>query len=105
MFESRLFETTTPLGFRVYTTPQHWDIIVSNKHPVMRGREDQVLQALRCPEEIRQSLNDPSVLLFYRLERPGRWVCVVAKRLDGEGFVITTYPTDAIKVGELIWNR
>jgi hypothetical protein len=45
------------------------------------------------------------VFFFYRLERPGRWVCVVAKRLDGEGFVITTYPTDAIKIGELIWNR
>jgi len=45
------------------------------------------------------------VLLFYRLERPGRWICAVAKRLNDEGFPITTYPTDAIKEGERIWSK
>lgn len=39
------------------------------------------------------------------LERPKRWICAVVKRLDGDGFLITTFPTDAIKEGEQIWNK
>jgi len=39
------------------------------------------------------------------MERPGRWICAVAKRLNEEGFLITTYLTDAMKEGEQIWSR
>ena len=104
MPECRLIQEATPLGFRVYTTSRYWDIIVTMKHPVMAGRKDDVPEVLRSPDEIRQSISDPSVFLFYRLERPGRCLCVVVKRLDGEGFIITAYPTDAIKTGEPVWN-
>jgi len=45
------------------------------------------------------------VFLFYRLECSGRWICVVAKRLNGDGFLITTYPTDTIKEGERVWSK
>lgn len=71
----------------------------------MYGREEEVEQALRLPDEIRRSRNDPSVYLFYGAERSGGWVCVVAKRTNGDGFVVTTYPTDAIKEGERVWIR
>jgi len=37
------------------------------------------------------------VYLFYKPGRIGRWVCAVTKRLDGDGFLITAYPTDATK--------
>jgi hypothetical protein len=100
-----LFDVLTPLGFHVHTTRSYWELIVRVKHPIMYGREKDVEQALRFPEEIRRSRSDPDVYLFYRLERPGRWICVVVKRLDGDGFVITTYPTEAIKEGERIWTR
>jgi hypothetical protein len=71
----------------------------------MRGREVAVQNVLQRPEEVRRSRVDPSVLLFYRVEEPGRWLCAVAKRLNEEGFLITTYLTDAIKGGERIWSR
>jgi hypothetical protein len=45
------------------------------------------------------------VFLFYRAVVPGHWFCTVAKRLNAEGFLITTYPTEAIKEGEQVWNR
>ena len=68
------------------------------KHPVMAGRERDVEETLRNP--------DSTVLLFYRAERPGRWTCAVIKRVDNDdAFVITAYPTDAIKEGETIWTR
>jgi hypothetical protein len=62
-------------------------------------------ETLENPDEIRVSRSDSKVFLFYKTQRPGRWTCAVTKRLDGEGFLITTYPTDAIKEGERIWLK
>jgi hypothetical protein len=100
-----LFEVQTPLGFRVRVTRPYWELIVTVKHPVMAGRESEVQDTLESPDEIRQSRRDPAVYLFYRSERMRRWVCAVTKRLNGEGFLITTYPTDAIKEGVQVWPK
>jgi hypothetical protein len=105
MANNILFEVATPLGFSVRVTRAYWELIVTVKHPVMRGREVDGQRLLQTPEEVRRSRGDPNVLLFYRVEQPGRWLCAVAKQLDDGGFLITTYPTDAIKEGERIWSR
>lgn len=100
-----LFETQTPLGIRVRVTRAQWSVIESVKHPVMWGREASIKNTLEDPDEIRRSRSDKDVYLFYRLDKPGRWTCAVARRTDGEGFLITAYPTDAIKEGERLWQR
>lgn len=100
-----LFEVMTPLGFRVRVTVGYWQLITTIKHPVMAGRELQVKAALGEPDEIRTSTRDSAVYLFYKSEREGRWVCAVSRRLDGEGFLITAYPTDAVKEGERVWLK
>jgi len=105
MENDRLFEVSTPLGFRVRVSRDYWDLIVNVKHPVMRGRITAVQDAMQTPDEVRQSRSDPAVFLFYRAESPRRWTCAVAKRLDGEGFLITAYPTDAIKEGKRVWSK
>jgi len=99
------FEVETPLGFRVRVTRGYWNLIVAIKHPVMAGRERDVQDTLKTPDEIRQSKRDPDVYLFYKTERIRRWVCAVSKRLNGDGFLITAYLTDAIKEGELVWPK
>ena len=73
------------------------------KHPVMAGHEAEVQAALSAPEEIRRSRSNENVLLFYRTQRAGRWVCAVTRRQDDTGFLITAYPTDAIKEGTRVW--
>ena len=103
--EEILFEVETPLSFRVRVTVEYWQVIVTIKHPAMLGREADVQDVLQNPDEIRLSKRDPNVYLFYKPERMGRWVCAVTKRLDGEGFLITAYPTDAVKEGERIWHK
>jgi hypothetical protein len=103
--EDLLFEALTPLGFRVRVTRAYWHLIITVKHPVMAGRESIVRETLENPDEIRLSRSDASVYLFYSSESKGRWVCAVARRLDEDGFLITTYPTDAIKEGVRIWPR
>lgn len=100
-----LFEVSTPLGFDVRTTRSYWQLIVTIKHPIMDGQENQVQDVLQTPDEIRVSRRDAQVYLFYKLEEPRRWICVVVKRLNGDGFLITTYPTDGIKEGKQIWHK
>jgi hypothetical protein len=103
--DNLLFEVLTPLGFRVRVTVEYWQVIVTINHPIMAGREADIQEVLRNPDEIRLSKKDPNVYLFYKSERIGRWVCAVTKRLEDEGFLITAYPTDAVKEGERIWHR
>jgi len=100
-----LFEAATPLGFRVRVTKAYWELIVTIKHPVMAGREADVKKALEQPDEIRQSKSDEMVFLFYKAEREKRWICAVSKQTGKEGFLITTYPTDAIKEGVQVWRK
>jgi len=98
------FEVETPLGFKVRTTQAYWQKITSFKHPIMKGRERSVIEALKEPCEVRRSKRDPRVFLFYA-KTEKYWVCAVAKRLNGEGFLVTAYLTDKIKEGEKIWPK
>ena len=100
-----LFEARTPLGFLVRVTRARWALIATVKHPVMAGRESSVKAALENPDEIRQSRTDPKVLLFYKTEGPRRWVCAVTRQADDHAFLVTAYPTDAIKEGTRIWPK
>ena len=105
MTNDLLFEELTPLGFQVHVTRAYWKLIATIKHPVMAGREADVQDTLRNPDEIRLSRSDPQVYLFYKLQRMGRCVCAVARREGGDGFLITAYPTDAVKEGVRIWPK
>jgi hypothetical protein len=100
-----LFDALTPLGFRVRVTRQRWELITTAKHPIMAGRESLVRAALEAPDEVRQSRIDLQVLLFYKAEATRRWACAVARRASEGGFLITAYPTDAIKEGVRIWPK
>jgi len=60
-----LFEIGTPLGFTVRTTVRCWDLITTVKHPVMHDKLDEVCQTLSTPDEIRRSMSDAQVYLFY----------------------------------------
>ena len=85
--ETLAIDVQTPLGFRVTCTWTYWTRIESTK-----------------PDEVRRSAGDPSVLLFHRRVEP-RWVCAVAKKADGRGYLITAYPADKVKDGELVWKK
>ena len=100
-----LFEARTTLEFSVRVTVARWNLIVTAKHPVMAGHEGLARAALETPDEVRQSRLDPGVLLFYNAEATKRWTCAVAKRTAEAPFLITAYPTDAIKGGVRIWPK
>ena len=98
-----LFEVPTPLGFVVRTSAEYWQKIVT-KHPDLSERLELIKQALAAPDEIRRSSRDEGILLFYRTTDK-RWAVAVARRLNGDGFLVTAYQTDAIKEGDTIWRK
>ena len=104
-FGGLLFNIPTPLGFSVQTSADYWAIITQIKHPVMRDRLADVEDTLRHPDEIRRSRSDSNVYLFYQKARQKRWTCAVVRRLNGDGFLVTAYPTSAIKAGETLWQK
>ncbi|GJL50953.1 MAG: hypothetical protein NPIRA01_21800 [Nitrospirales bacterium] len=99
-----LFQVEPPLELTVRCSTDYWTFIVSEKHPVLIGKEQDVQRVLREPNEIRRSKKDPNVLLFYGMSE-NRWLCAVVRKENGTGFVITAYPTDTIKTGDAIWIR
>jgi hypothetical protein len=96
-----LFVIPTPLGFLGRTTRDYGELIL-RKHAEVTGKESEVQQCLQQPKMVRRSTQDPDVYLF-NLSVPPYHLTVVVKRLDGEGFIITSYLTDRIKEGETIW--
>lgn len=103
-FVDLAFDVATPLGFLVRCTHAQWVRITTVKHPPMMGRLDDVIATLSDPDEARRSVRDRDVILFHRHVEP-RWVCAVAKRDGVTGFLITAYPADKVKEGEILWKK
>jgi hypothetical protein len=98
-----LFEVRTPLNVTIRITEEYWRYIVEIKHKIMANKEHLVKEILAEPDEVRRSLIDKSVFLYYK--KFDRLYCVVTKHLNDEGFIITAYPTDKIKEGEIVWTK
>ncbi|MFN0243930.1 MAG: DUF4258 domain-containing protein [Planctomycetota bacterium] len=99
-----IVDVVCPLGFRVRCTADQWNRISRIKHPPMSGNLDQVIATIRDPDEIRHSVKNRDVLLFHR-RLGSRWVSAVVAIHDGHGLLITAYPADKIKQGELAWKK
>ena len=95
------FMVRTPLGFSVRTTESYWSLLMM-EHPEILGRENDVKQTLAKPHLICRSRHDKQVYLFYQVEG-SYYLCVVARRLDGDGFILTAYVTDSVKEGAQVW--
>ncbi len=97
------FSLKTPLDIEVRTTVQYWEYLVTFKHPIMKSKEDIVKSVLQMPDEIRQSKIDKDVFLYYK--QYDKLYCVVDRHAGMEGFLITAYPTDKVKEGDVIWTK
>jgi hypothetical protein len=59
--------------------------VILAKHPEVGDFIDHVATILRTPDEIRRSVRDERVVLYYRYEVEilgGKWLVVVIKRID-----------------------
>ena len=77
------------------------------QHPEMAEMQSAIQATLRQPQTVRRSKTDASVYLYYRHYEGtpvgSKWLCVVVKYLEEDGFIITAYLTDKLKQGEQLW--
>jgi hypothetical protein len=78
------------------------------EHAEMKDQIERIKETLKEPEEIRKSIYDESVWLFYRFYPKSpvtkKYMLVIVKVLNTKGFIITAFYTDKIKKGELLWK-
>jgi hypothetical protein len=92
-------------GLAIRLTEERMTHILS--HPEMAGMEAAIETTLLAPERVVQSLSDPASRLYYRWylgTRVGaKFVCVVVKFGPEDAFVLTSYLTDRMKRGTVLW--
>ena len=82
---------------------------IEAEHPSVLAIDNGILNTLMSPEVVRYSIQSTDVRVYYRWYTGtiygDKYVCVVAVVLDNDAWIVTSYLTDKIKRGELIWER
>lgn len=82
---------------------------IETDHPEMSGQLKKIQETLSKPDIIVRSRTDPDTELFYRhydiTPVTKKYLCVVVKVLVENMFIITTYFTDTIKKGDVLWEK
>lgn len=75
----------------------------------MVGQEERIKETLQVPDLVNYSRYDRQKLLYYRFydKTPvtQKYLVVIVKKLPRENFIITSFYTDKVKVGETLWQR
>ncbi len=74
------------------------------KHPFLIGHEREIINCLESPFTIRRSRHDQNVTLYYSIFQT-RMLCSVVKTTTQYSFLITCYPCDSVKNGEILWLK
>ncbi|MBF0464998.1 MAG: hypothetical protein HQK88_06670 [Nitrospirae bacterium] len=78
-------------------------------HPEMSQQFDKIKDTLLEPDVIVRSLSDTFVELFYRYYKTTpvgvKYMCVIVKQGENDFFIITSYFTDTIKRGTILWQK
>jgi len=96
-------EIDSKLGKRIKISDSYWDYIVRVKHREMSTLKDEVIWTLKHPFEVLRSRKDPEIHLYYGHHRD-KFLCVVVRHLNGEGFIITAYLTRKFGEGDVVWK-
>jgi len=95
---------TSKLDKKIRITREYWNYIARKKHPEVKGKKQQAVETLLNPDIIKRSSADDKVFLYY-LKLQDRYLCIVIKNLNGQGFIITAYITKKLAKGELIYEK
>jgi len=95
------------MGNVVSLDEERWHHVL--EHPEMKNQLARIKETVVNPDEVRASIHDPSVLLFYKLYEKTpvteKYLIVVIKFLNKEGFIVTAFFTDRVKKGGLVWRK
>ena len=102
-----VFKIISKMGKLVSLDEDRWRHVL--EHPEMKNQLDRIKETVVNPDEIRESIHDPSVLLFYKLYEKTpvteKHLLVVIKTVNREGFIVTAFFTDRVKKGGVVWKK
>lgn len=85
------------------------ELHITTTHPEMNNQLDNIKDTLAQPDSIIQSNSVANVVLYYRhyAQTPvtEKYLCIVVKVTSDDSFVITSYFTDKIKQGVILWQK
>lgn len=103
--EILLFDVSDVFGQRVRTTKVYWEKITELKHTELVTTIGQVTDTLRHPDEVYRSVQDEYIKIFYKRFN-GKYLVVLVKYLQEQGFVVTCYQTTKDKrKGTNLWPK
>lgn len=75
----------------------------------MTGQIDRLAETLASPDKVIRSRTDATVEMFYKHYQStpvtSKLLCTVVKVLPDDHSIITAYYTDAMKRGEVLWEK
>mgnify|MGYP001563981720 FL=1 len=99
-----VFEATDKLKRKIKFTAER-KAHISLRHPEII-EFDVFESVLAEPDIIKSSIYDDKVLLYYKeVGKDYRYLAIVVKVLNGEGFILTAYKTNIIKEGKVVWKN
>jgi len=104
---SVLFEIESYDGKRVRFTRVQWLHIVFF-HPEVESEQDKIKQTLKEPEIVVEgATSDTKVCykMFGVTPVSRKYLAVVVKVLNAEGFIMTSYFTGRIRRGKVLWKK
>jgi len=102
-----LFEIVDKLGRKIKLKKETiWHII---RRPEMENEEENIKTCLIDPDLVVESPKSKSVLIFNKhyhdRELNEQWLMVVVKVLNKHGIILTSYRSNRVKRGNVIWKR
>ena len=77
-------------GMIIRLTAERWAHILE-EHPELTELKPDVLEAVRNPDRV--VVGNADEILAIKKHKPGKWLVVVYKELNGDGFIITAFST------------
>lgn len=74
-------------------------------HPEVKKFENVIRDVLKDPCILKRSVYDKEVVLYYKYFEPIKKYITVAVKINVDSFVLTSYITDRIKEGDIIWKK
>lgn len=82
---------------------------IKESHPELTKQLFRVNETLLQPDYIIRSKSDPEATLYYKFYENTtvgkKFLCVVVKASQDDYFILTTYFSDTIKRGDLLWTN
>ncbi len=95
-----IFEVKDKTGRKLRMTNWNWEHII-RRHPNLSSEKEKIIETIEKPDKIIDSLKDSKAKYYYKYyknrQSPNKFMMVLGKYLNGEGFIISAHFVVRIK--------